>query len=247
MRIGEASNPGPPSNVRRVSGASQLSGASTFPAASREVRAVLRGVPGSDPTVVGVRSGRRFAPLSEPSGVEREGRRGERRRLLVLIFPQEIPESDHEWDSDTHSIGGASGVEGVDVVEATARGGPPSFWKGDCGLLKGRLRVLDAVNLSELFESRPRLTRSVPHILRGVFRSALRVAFQEILAGEEANSEAKDIQKFEVALGVSKNAAPLATSRRHSSSQEVGGQAQSSSKKVVGSLFRVKVQLRASF
>ena len=37
---------------------------------------------------------------------------------------------------------------------------------------------LDVLNLSVLFESRPRLMRSVPHILRGGFRLALRVAFE---------------------------------------------------------------------
>ena len=136
VRIGEASNPGPQSNVRRVPGASQLSGGSTQPTGSRDVRAVLRGVPSSDRTVVDMsgdsaRSGNRFAPLSEPSG---ESRKGERRRRLVLLTQQEVPESDHDWDSDTDNIGGASNVEGVDVVEPT----PveyPSFWKGDCGLL----------------------------------------------------------------------------------------------------------------
>ena len=76
------SNPGPQSNGRRVPGASQLSGGSTQAAISRDVRAVLRGVPGSDRIVVDVsgdstRSGNRFAPLSEPSG---ESRRGDRRR-----------------------------------------------------------------------------------------------------------------------------------------------------------------------
>ena len=56
-------------------------------------------------------------------------------------------------------------------------------------ILEGRLRALarsfpslDAVNLSELFESRPLFMRSVPHDLRGGLS-------QEILAGVEANSE----------------------------------------------------------
>ena len=121
-----------PSSAR----ASQQSGASTFPADSCEVRAVVRGVPGSDRTVVDMngssdsRSGNRFAPLSEPSG---ESRRGERRRRLVLLSQQEVPESDHEWDSDTDSIGGASDVEGVDVVEPTPVEDPI--------VLEGRLRA----------------------------------------------------------------------------------------------------------
>ena len=168
VRIGEASNPGPLSNVCRVPRASQQSGASTVPTDSREVRGVLRGVQGSDHTVADTRSSNRFAPLSEPSGVEHEGRRGERRRRLVLISQQEVPESDHEWDSDADRIGGASDVEGVDVVAETP--------VEDAIILEWRLRApvrsfasLDAVNLSELFESRPRLMRSVLHVLRGGF------------------------------------------------------------------------------
>ena len=43
VRIGEASNPGPQSNARRVPGASQSSGGSTQAADSHDVRAVLRG------------------------------------------------------------------------------------------------------------------------------------------------------------------------------------------------------------
>ena len=182
-------------------GASQLSGGSTQAAVSRDVRAVLRGVPGSDRTVVDVsgdstRLANKFAPLSEPSG---ESRRGERRRRLVLVSQQEVTESDHEWDSDTDSIGGASDVEGVDVVEPTLVEDPI--------ILEGRLRApmrsfasLDAVNLSELFESRPQLMRSVPHVLQGGFRSAMRVAFQEILAGVEANSEARTVRGWKLLL-----------------------------------------------
>ena len=97
------------------------------------------------------KSGNRFAPLSEPSG---ESRRGDGRRRLVLVSQHEVPESDDEWDSDTDSIGGASNVEGVDVVEHTPVEDPI--------ILEGRLRApvrsfasLDAVILSELFESRP--------------------------------------------------------------------------------------------
>ena len=118
---------------------------------------------------------------------------------LVLISQQEVPESDHEWDSDTDRIGGASDVEGVDVVAETPVEDPT--------ILEWRLRApvrsfasLDAVNLSELFESRPRLMRSVPHVLRGRFRSAFRVAFQEILAGVEANSEGRTVRGWKLLL-----------------------------------------------
>ena len=40
-------------------------------------------------------------------------------KSAVLISQQEVPESDHECDSDTDNIGSASDVEGVDVVETT--------------------------------------------------------------------------------------------------------------------------------
>ena len=59
---------------------------------------------------------------------------------------------------------------------------------------------LDVLNLSKLFQSRPRLMRSVPHILRGGFRLALRVAFQEILAGVETNSEARAVRGWKLLL-----------------------------------------------
>ena len=231
VRIVESSSPGPQNNVRQVPGASQLSGASTLPAGSSEVRAVLRGVPGSDPTVVDMssgsdaRSGNRFAPLSEPSGVEREGRRGERRRRLVLISQQEVPESDHEWDSETDSIGGASDVEVVDVVEATPVEDPI--------ILEGRLRApvrsfasLDAVNLLELFESRPRLMRSVPHVFRGEGSISFESRFSGDIGRSGGQQRSQDSERLEAALGASKNVARSASSRRHSSSQEVGRQAQ---------------------
>ena len=101
VRIGEASTPGPQSNVHRVPGASQLSGV-----VCALFVAVLR--------------------VQATSS-------GEMRRRLVLS-QQEVPESDHEWDSDTDSIGGASDIEGVDVVEPTPVE-DPSFWTGDCGPL----------------------------------------------------------------------------------------------------------------
>ena len=81
---------------------------------------------------------------------------------------------------------------------------------------------LDVLNLSELFESRPRLMRSVPHILRGGFRLALRVAFQEILAGAEINSEARAVKGWKLF----ENVALEAETRRHSFLKEVGGEDQ---------------------
>ena len=59
---------------------------------------------------------------------------------------------------------------------------------------------LDAVNLVDLFDHRARVTRSVPHVLKGAFRMALRVAFQEIFDGTEANSEARVVRGWKLFL-----------------------------------------------
>ena len=92
-----------------------------MPAASNELRAVRRGVPGSETTVVDLSgshhsSVNRFAALSDPPSVEFETRGDARRRRLVLISQQQVrEESDHEWDPDTDSVGGVSEGE-ADVV-----------------------------------------------------------------------------------------------------------------------------------
>ena len=67
--------------------------------------------------------------------------------------------------------------------------------------------------MSELFEIRLRVMRFVPHILRGGFRLALRVVFQEILS--------KVSERLEFVLGSSKNVALQASPWRHGSSKEV--------------------------
>ena len=203
VRVGEASNPGPPCITNRVSRGSQQSGVSTVPAASNELHAFRRGVSHSELTWVDSSDGHagmaenRFAALQDPASVENEARGETRRRRLVLNFQQEgRGESDHEWDPDTDSLGGVSEGEAEDVAgpsepfdaEARVRAPARSF------------ASLDVLNLSELFESRPRLMRSVPHILRGGFRLALRVAVQEILAGVETNSEARAVRGWKLLL-----------------------------------------------
>ena len=204
VRVGEASNPGPPRIANRVSRGSQQSGVSTVPATSNELRAFRRGVAHSEPTWADSSDGHagmaenRFAALQDPAGVENEARGETQRTRLVLNFQQEgREESDHEWDPDTDSLGGVSEGEVEDVavpasepIDAEARVRAPAR----------SFASLDVLNLSELFEGRPRLMRSVPHILRGGFRLALRVVFQEILAGVETNSEARAVRGWKLLL-----------------------------------------------
>ena len=64
--------------------------------------------------------------------------------------------SDHEWDADTDSIPGASDVEVGDAVEPTAEEIPvviePRVWA-----VGGAFANLDVVNISEVFDRRPKL------------------------------------------------------------------------------------------
>ena len=59
---------------------------------------------------------------------------------------------------------------------------------------------LDAVGLSELFKRRAEVMQSVPHVLKGAFRMALRVACQEILEGMEASSEVRVVRGWKLFL-----------------------------------------------
>ena len=216
--MGEASHPGPPrSELRRlrtsrqstptaietveptvadveasVAGSNPLPTPSTVLAATGEVREARRrlGHFSGDPNVVDSSEdegsslrGNRFAVLCT------HGELPDRpRRRLVLVSQQDDHGVDHEWDSDTDTVGGGSDVEVGEILEPTVVETPVA--------MEPRVRApvrafasLDAVDLSDLFERRAKVMRSVPHVLRGAFRMALRVACQEILEVMEANSE----------------------------------------------------------
>ena len=107
--------------------------------------------------------------------------------------------SDHEWDPDTESIAGASEVEVQDVPVESAPKLP----------IQGRDRVhgvqhafatLDVLNLAEVFAQRARVMQSVPWVIRGAFRTTVKVAMQEILAGTEANSEVRAARGWKLLL-----------------------------------------------
>ena len=111
--------------------------ASTVPASSRALREVHSGpstnVPTSLPGVVsfhddeevvaGSLVGNRFAVLSDNRSVHAESEVPvpvrPRRRLVLVSQDQDVEVSDHQWDPDTDSIGGASDVEVVDFPAPT--------------------------------------------------------------------------------------------------------------------------------
>ena len=56
------------------------------------------------------------------------------------------------------------------------------------------------MNFTEVFAQRARVMQSVPWVIRGAFRAAVKVAMQEILAGTEANSEVRAARGWKLLL-----------------------------------------------
>ena len=94
----------------------------------------------------------------------------------------------YEWESDTDSIGGISEVGVDDVIQGSVPDVPIPAQHRIFGP-QHAIASLDTVNLVEMFSSRARVMQSVKWVLRGAFRTALKVAMQEILDGTEANSD----------------------------------------------------------
>ena len=117
--------------------------------------------------------GNRFALLGE----SQVGRDVGNRRRLVLISQRPDDVRDHEWDSDTESVGVRPMWKSVRSLNPQLRR-TLLFWSE--GTSEGFRKFG--------FVQSP--MQSVPHVLEGAFKMALRVAFQEISDGTEANNEA---------------------------------------------------------
>ena len=106
--------------------------------------------------VAGPLAGNRFAVLSDNRSVHGESEVPvpvRPRRRLVLVSPDpDVEVSDHEWDPDTDSIGGASDVEVVDFPAPTVPETPIE--------LEPRIRAF-----AEVFNLRGRVMQSVPWML----------------------------------------------------------------------------------
>ena len=59
---------------------------------------------------------------------------------------------------------------------------------------------LDAMCLTDTFEKRARVMWSVPFVMRGAFRSGLRIALQEIIDGIEAQCEVRTVRGWKLLL-----------------------------------------------
>ena len=119
---------------------------------------------------------------------------------MLVSQPHDVERaSDHEWDADTDSIPGASDVEVGDVVEPTAEEIPVVI-EPRVRAIGGAFACLDVVNISEVFDWRPKLMQTVPFMLRGVFRSAMKLALQEILDGTEAESLVRATRRWKLFL-----------------------------------------------
>ena len=93
-----------------------------------------------------------------------------------------------EESQDTEIDLRGSDVEVEEVVETTVDNNPIPM-EPRVHAPAGAFASLDDVNLNEVFESRARVMRSVPFVLRGAYRMAIRVSMQAIISGVEAQSE----------------------------------------------------------
>ena len=106
---------------------------------------------------------------------------------------------DNEWDSDTDIVAGGSEVEVGEILEPTVVQTSVAMEPR----VRAPVRVFasfDAVDFSDLFERRAKVMRSVPHVLKGAFRMALRVACQEIQEELEANTEVRVVRGWKLFL-----------------------------------------------
>ena len=124
-----------------------------------------------------------------------------RGRRVVLILQSGTPRSVHNMSddgsnsetrmngSDTDSLDvleeNGSVVSGVeepppieDVIEMDELQGTPAG-------LREALPAIDDVNLDVVFRKRANVIKSVPHILKGPYRNAMKVLLEEIVAGHD--------------------------------------------------------------
>ena len=204
-RVGEVSNPALPKDFRRLRRGVSEPG-STVPASVRDIHVGHRALEdGGAPEFVDISvddsdqehparlTGNRFEVFSDTA----EPSEGRPRRRLVLIS-QNLG-SDHELDPDTKSIAGVSEVEVQDVpVESVPE--LPIQGRDRVHGVQHAFATLDIVNLAEVFAQRARVMQSVPWVIRGAFRTAVKVAMQEILAGTEANSHVRAARSWKLLL-----------------------------------------------
>ena len=135
----------------------------------------------------------------------REARYGLRSvRVGEASHPGPFSESDTEsLDDGASDAGVAEEVGPVEVV-------PLPFELPQREAIVRGFASLDAFDLSGIFRRRAVVMRSVPWVLRDAFRSALRIAMEEAIAGLEAFDEVRQDQALKLFLLLSSNASPPA-------------------------------------
>ena len=58
-------------------------------------------------------------------------------------------------------------------------------------LSRAALRSLDDLDLSEIFQRRAVVMKTVPHFLRGPFRNAMKVVLEEIMTSRDRNGRGR--------------------------------------------------------
>ena len=127
--------------------------------------------------------------------VWREARHGLRSmRVGEALHPGPASESDTESLDDGASDAGVA--EEVGPVEAV----PVPFETPQREAIVRGFASLDMFELTNIFRCRAAVMRSVPCILRGAFRSVLRIAMEEAVAGQEVFDEVRQDRAWKLFL-----------------------------------------------
>ena len=181
-----------------------------------------------DPVDPTIRDGTVYRPtLADRSETQSVEPLRQRRRLVLLSQePRRAPRARDVSGSDKESLHSdvRDGVSEGDGEGRTHRGDtsptPVSLNLRRLDMSEGSL---DEVDLEEIFERRAAVMRTVWKFLQGIFRSALRVAFEEEAAGSASGDEVRANQSFEVVRPYATHAPPQTSTRRFGPSEAVGG------------------------
>ena len=74
------------------------------------------------------------------------------------------------------------------------------WWNRDRGQLDAPFASLDEVDLKEVFSRRATVMRSVPMVIRGAYRNAMRVALEEVARGIQEHSDLRTTRGWKLFL-----------------------------------------------
>ena len=135
--------------------------------------------------------------VAASSGAVWEVNEGRRRLVIMSRDTQEmerkhmrtIPENDDDQDSESDTIVGGVSEAGEDALEEPTAPESPIRLRP-----RGRQEAfasLDVVELKSVFSRRAHFLRTIPFILKGAFRSALRTTLDKVIAGHNQGNESR--------------------------------------------------------